>query len=620
MPESVGSAEVLDAVRRASQRSSVEVVVDGAVRRIPTPFPSPRDWRDQWIYFLLVDRFNNPDRAPRVAPFDGDHNTFQGGTFEGIRKRLRYLAELGVGAIWLSPVVKNCQFEQSTYHGYGFQDLLRVEPRFTSDPARARVDPQFGASELRALVDEAHAHGLFVIFDVVLNHMGNVFNYDGFGAEAPFRTDKYPIHWRDENGAPAFASFQEAPTPLPADAGVWPTELQRNELFRRQGRGGEQGGDFASLKELVTDFREGSEFGSRRPVRETLIRAYQYVIARFDVDGFRIDTLKFVEPDFARIFGNAMREFALSIGKHDFFTFGEVFDDETKIAEFVGRDARATGEPIGVDAALDFPLFFDLPSVVKGFAPPSRLSGMYRQRTEIQRGLVTSHGEASSHFVTFVDNHDMRERFYFDDGTGRFDSQATLGIAVLFALQGIPCLYYGTEQGLSGRGDNDRAVREALWGKPDAFDQAHPFYETIQRVARVRAAQPALRYGRQYFRPISGDGVNFGISPFAPGVIAFSRILNDHEVVVVANATATRFEGETIVDASLNETGAVYHLLFSNRPNPENPGAAIARPRGSVAITEANDATTDGAVRTLPVALAPFEIQILRQAVRGSNG
>ena len=75
--------------------------------------------------------------------------------------------------------------------------------------------------------------------------------------------------------------------------------MHSNGFFRRKGRGGESGGDFNTLKEYVTD-------GPR--VREILIRAYQYAIAKFDIDGFRIDTLKYIERDFARIFGNAMRE------------------------------------------------------------------------------------------------------------------------------------------------------------------------------------------------------------------------------------------------------------------------------------------------------------------------
>lgn len=69
---------------------------------------SPEDWRDCWIYFLMVDRFNNPAGPPRLA-YDLDTETFQGGTLAGIQAKLPYLKNLGVGAIWLSPVLKNGQ-------------------------------------------------------------------------------------------------------------------------------------------------------------------------------------------------------------------------------------------------------------------------------------------------------------------------------------------------------------------------------------------------------------------------------------------------------------------------------------------------------------------------------
>src|SRR5512135_1921682 len=92
------------------------------------PFPSPDDWRDQWIYFLLVDRFNNPQQPPRTQPWDGSIGTYQGGSFNGVRERLDYLQDLGVGAIWLSPVLQNCLYNPYSYHGYGIQNFLAVDP------------------------------------------------------------------------------------------------------------------------------------------------------------------------------------------------------------------------------------------------------------------------------------------------------------------------------------------------------------------------------------------------------------------------------------------------------------------------------------------------------------
>src|SRR5262249_55928288 len=155
-------------------------------------------------------------------------------------------------------------------------------------------------------------------------------------------------------------------------------------------------------------------------------------------------------------------------------------------------------------------------------------------------------------------NHDMKERIRYVDPTDphRYDDQVTLGLACLYSLPGIPCLYYGTEQGLHGRG-NDEAVREALWGGP-GFDKTDSFYKEIAQIAAVPGARPALRYGRFYFRPLSAasDGRTFGVTAFQQGVLAFSRILNDEEVVVVANTNPDTAQGQSvdvIVDGVLNE-------------------------------------------------------------------
>ena len=132
-----------------------------------------------------------------------------------------------------------------------------------------------------------------------------------------------------------------------------------------------------------------------------------------------------------------------------------------------------------------------------------------------------------------------RIRFEQPGNPDQFDDQVTMGVACLLCLPGVPCLYYGTEQGLHGAG-SDPAVREALWGIAPTFPRTGLFYTEIQQVAAVREAQPALRYGRFYFRPISGDSVNFGISPFPAGILAWSRILNDQEILIVANTNTTQ--------------------------------------------------------------------------------
>ena len=576
-------------------------------------FPSPIDWRDQWIYFLMVDRFNNSLAPPLHQPFDDPNfSGFQGGNFAGIQQQLPYIKGLGAGSIWLSPVLTNVLNEPGTYHGYGIRDFLHADPRFAQDAAHAD-------DELRSLVDAAHNQGLYVILDIVLNHTGDVFAYVcdageqncivANGALGDFRPTARPIEWRDAQGNahPEWPDIAAIPDP-PADALVWPVELHDNSFYRRQGSpgpGSDTIGDFDSLKQFRTDNTELQQF---------LIRAYQYVIARFDIDGFRIDTLRYLQAGFPLLFGNSIREYALSTGKKNFFTFGEVLDSnaEEDIARFIGRTTTEDTDMVGVDAALDYPLFFDLKPVVKGFAPPSELVGMYQLRKSIEANILSSHGDATRYFVTFLDNHDMKERIRFvaADNAHQFDDQVTLGLACLYSLPGIPCLYYGTEQGLHGSG-SDPAVREALWGGP-GFAQDSFYYKQISQIAAVRAAQSALRYGRFYFRPISGDGENFGVSTFPQGVLAFSRILMDEEVVLVANTSTTNSGSfEVIVDATLNQPGDQFAVQYSNKTAFQSPGPVLIKPAGTVSVQETDGGTGTGPLNSVKVTLAPLEVQIL---------
>ncbi len=604
----------MDQARKPRQAS---VEVDGHSVTMRKPYPSPDDWRDLPIYFVMIDRFNNPIAMPYGNPWNASYNGFQGGTFEGIRQRLDYIEDLGFRALWLSPVLKNCFYNPYTYHGYGIQNFLTIEPRFCSDPARARKDPRFAETELERLVDEVHARGMYVIFDIVLNHTGDVFEYAGFGSTAPWVREPYRVAWRDMNGAPRY-DWPEPPVDAPPEAAILPMELRQNEFFRRRGEGDESDGDFASLKEFATDYFEVDPvFGNTYPVRDILIKVYQYIMARFDPDGYRIDTLKYVEPDFALEFGRNIREYALSIGKKNFFTFGEIYDKENSISHHVGKDLSNPSDLIGVDAVLDFPLFFRLPDVVKGQLPPTKLVEMYSYRHKSQRGNISSQGEAGNSFVTFLDNHDQYHRFFFADKEDphKYDDQMAVGIGCLFSLLGIPCLYYGTEQGLSGSGSQLESVREALWGKPNAFDQSNPFYRTIQKITSVRANEAALRYGRLYFRPVSGDGIHFGISKTVEGILAYSRLLSDEEVLIVANTSVSSvWEGDVLVDYDLNARTKVFDLLFCNHDAAiEVP--VVDKSNIKTVVSMDDGSIVSGMARVIRLRMNPMEIQILRNRI-----
>ena len=572
---------------------------------------SPADWRDCPIYFLMVDRFSDPASPPRHRPFDDpDFSGFQGGKFAGVKANLGYIKSLGAGAIWLSPVLKNLPFED-TYHGYGIHDFLVAEPRFALDPLDAD-------DELRDLVDTAHATGLYVIFDIVLNHVGDVFAYDcqpgdtlctaNVGSQASYSPSVLSVRWRDANGNPLAADGSIEGVAAPSrDAAIWPMELQQDRFFRRQGvpgPGDDTIGDFDSLKQLMTIDND---------LQDHLIRAYQYVIARFDIDGFRIDTLRYLKGGLPLLFGNSIREYALSIGKKNFFTFGEVWtnDSEGAIADFIGRNTQIAGDLVGVDAALDYPLFDVLKPTVKGFSPPSDVVGMYQHRKAVENGILSSHGDATRFFVTFLDNHDVKERVRHLDPAMQpaLDDEVTLGMACLAFLPGIPCVYYGTEQGLTGAG-SDPAVREALWGKPGGFDPSGGFFSEIAKIYRVRSQEPALRYGRTYFRQLSGNGVDFGFSHVGPGVLAFSRILNDREMLVVANTSKQITQNlHVLVDNVLNPAGRSLTVLYSNKPTTGAPVTVDTFAADSV--EQSDGSSSAGMVNAVTLTLVPGEVRAL---------
>ncbi len=130
----------------------------------------------------------------------------------------------------------------------------------------------------------------------------------------------------------------------------------------------------------------------------------------------------------------------------------------------------------------------------------------------------------------------------------------------------------------------------------------------------MRRQQPALRYGRQYFRPVSGDGHVYGVSPFPGGIMAFSRILNDQEIITVANTSGTlELTIEVIIERQLSRENDVYRILFSNQKHPKAPSPVVVRPAGSVGVHEVDGSFGTGPLNVLRVTLAPMEVQILGQ-------
>ncbi len=635
--------------RRAAARAGepVTATIEGRPVRVAPAFPSPQDWRDVWIYFLLTDRFNNPDRPP-ASRWNGKYGLRQGGTFEGIRRQLAHIHRLGARAIWLSPILKNpapLDWEYN-YPGYATQDFLSLDPRFASDGQGATAE-----AELTSLVHEAHDLGIYVILDVVLNHAGRVFDYVVGGQVRDFVQDQAligcalgsepPIRWMSGSGHPrAEWTNLVPPAGLGSDDAVWPKELQRLDFWRRRGAkqtdtppdDGYIPGDFGTMRQLACEYDASAPAGLAlreelgvSPVLEILIRCYAHAIARYDFDGLRIDTTKYLRPEMIESFGNAMREHALTIGKKNFFVFGEVWETSAwTIASFVGRHTR-NGEGLGIDAALDFPLQAAIKAVVKGIpqAPVESLRVVFSERKKAEADQISSHGEAGRFFVSFIDNHDMHERFKHPATP---NEQVTLALGLLFTLQGIPCVYYGTERGLAGALDDGgrpsldafESVREALWGMRDASGQAIGFGEdglfpAIGALSKLRAEEEALRYGRLYFREASGNGTDFGLPTGAGGVIAFSRVLGGSEMLVAANTSTSRpWAGSVVLDMDIWRGADRIAIRHSNLDSMSVPVfRPIRRIHGARFRTGGTSRMLECPTVAASLSLAPMELQIL---------
>jgi glycosidase len=552
--------------------------------------PSPVDWRDQTLYFLLPDRFSDGNEASRPLFDRADPlrfkaadkragmeagKSFQGGTLKGIASKLGYLQGLGVTALWLGPVWRQ-RPDLQTYHGYGIQNFFEIDPRFGT------------RQDLRDLVDAAHARGIYVLLDVIYNHTGNNWFYDAGGTprdSLPYRfRPSYPFHgWRSRAGTSTTAIAG-------VDDGVWPQELQALGWYTRAGQIGRfdpepwedplhpdnefRRGDFFDLKDL--------DLG-RNETLSALIRVYQYWIALTDCDGFRIDTVKHTPWEGSRNFCGAIHEFAESIGKENFWLLGEVTggaDMARNYLEIFGRN---------IDSVLDIGWPAQaLAGLVKGSASfdPSHFFELFRGHDSLG-----SHRETGRYHVSILDDHDMvgrgKARFSAGNTTPERHAQVAHAVGTQFTTLGVPCIYYGTEQAFDGseaRHDfgveprlsfEDRYIRESMFGGSFGafetsgchfFDPTHPTYRAIAAIAAVRNCPDsiglALRRGRQYPRETSFLGRPFG-HPGHGELVAWSRILYDREVLVALNTHGTEPRGADVtVDGRLHPPGSTLRFRY----------------------------------------------------------
>ncbi|MDB4944807.1 MAG: Neopullulanase [Labilithrix sp.] len=522
------------------------------------------DWRDEVIYQVLVDRFANGDVNNDYMVRPGALARFQGGDWQGLIDHLDYIKALGVTTVWISPVVKNVETDADvdSYHGYWAQDLRQTNPHFGD------------LTQLRRLVAAAHDQNIKIVLDIVTNHMGQVFYYDmnlnghpdiniggsgplqGAGSESPItRITEYDPDW-DPRGIQAFTSLGNAgraPLVFIDDPSINrippPGILGTARAYHGFGRilnydipEQTRLGDFpGGLKDVATELPE---------VRDEMVDAYTRWAEVSDLDGFRIDTVKHVEYEFWKDFATRVRARLAAQGKNKFLMFGEAFDGNDKLL------GSYTG-PGMLDSVFYFSQKFQVFRDVFANAHDGnaqrgtdQIKALWDLRavnynTKPQEGGI---GVAPAHaLVNFMDNHDV-SRFLFDS-LGDKDALRN-AFVLLMTEEGIPCLYYGTEQDFAG--GNDPSNREVLWNT--GFPTNGDTFQQFSKLARLRAKYPALRRGDTnivYSTPHTKDEADAGI-------FAFERKggdAADQYALVVTNTNgrhpSTSAEGTNVLKATV---------------------------------------------------------------------
>ena len=521
------------------------------IERVPKPGNKywkncHREWREEFIYFLLVDRFHDdlqrkPTKTDRSKGFGNEQQLKKicGGTIRGIINNLDYIEGLGCTALWLSPLFEN---NPESYHGYAIQNYLEIDKRFGTK------------EDLEELVDAAHKRDMRVFLDIVLHHSGDNWFY----------TDDVPYYYYNGVTFP-LAGWRSDDRPIPI-------ELRDPELYGRKGQirnydayPETREGDFQQLKAFRMDDSPEANY-----VQDILMRVHCYWIKEVDVDGFRLDAVKHMGEEAISSFCSHVREYAYMLGKRNFFLFGELVGSEDLYNHYIGPKTTVSidGQNIsyGLNSVLDFPLYHILADVIKGNASPERLIERYQS---LHRNAL-GRGEFGEFLVTFIDNHDqVGQIFKHRFGKDATEEQIIAGIGFLLCALGTPCIYYGTEQGFDGSGEDDSLIREAMFSLEDqttnTLNQSTKIYQAISKIANIRKKNEVLKFGHMHMRQISTDGKYFHLPECEKCLLAFSRVLFDKEIVVAFNTSTTENKKEYVtVKLQTTSEGNFFKFLYGD--------------------------------------------------------
>lgn len=556
------------------KRTLLAIGALASVAAAPAPTFRARTPEQEVIYFVLPDRFDNGDPSNDrggltgdrlVTGYDPTHKGFyHGGDLKGLTRKLDYIQGLGITAIWFAPVFKNKPVqgpkgdESAGYHGYWITDFTTIDPHFGTE------------AEFKGFVDAAHARGIKVYMDIIVNHTADVIQYREGGDYAYRSKADYPFSRRGGVGGAAInsgflgdhvgtaanwakltdPSFAYTPFVPKAEERVkTPAWLNDPIYYHNRGNSNWVGesslyGDFVGLDDLATEHPR---------VVAGFIDIYGGWIDRFGVDGFRIDTARHVNAEFWRAFIPAMQRRAKARGIPNFHIFAEVATGDVDPALLARWSHNAD-----LTAPIDMAFAAAAQRVVSGKAGTEVLARMFEDDPIYKGGE-----KAALRLPTFLGNHDFGRFAMFvkqaNPGISQDEllARTILGHAMMLTLRGVPTIYSGDEQGFVSDG-NDQLAREDMFASKvavyndndligtdattaqDSFDVRHPLYRLIAELSAVRRSTPALTGGLQKVRAFSDK----------PGLLAISRFdpRTGREVVLAFNTSDKPIMNRIAVD------------------------------------------------------------------------
>ena len=454
------------------------------------------------LYMLMPDRFANGNPKNDVIKGMEDQlcdrnepSLRHGGDLEGLRQHLNYFSDLGVTALWFTPVLENNRpadnGKHSTYHGYATTDYYRVDPRFGTN------------EEYKALVDECHKKGLKVVMDMIFNHCGDYHPWaKGTRIDENGKTIKdYPSKdWFNSPNYGLQTSYKLTPVLDP-----YASKVDMAETV--------DGWFVSSMPDL----------NQRNPhVIKYLIQNSIWWIETVGIDGIRMDTYPYADRQ-------AMAEWMKVLDKEypNFNTVGETWVTEPAYTAAWQKDSKLSDVNSYLKTVMDF-AFFDRLSQAKNEETDDWWKGWNRIYNSLCYDYLYTD---PSSVMAFIENHDT-DRFL---GNGKDSTALKQAYALLLTMKRIPQLYYGTEILMNGtKAETDGNVRQDF---PGGFpsDKVNKF----TREGRTKAENAMFDWTSRllHWRQNNDVIINGSQTQFIPhhGVYVLARQHNGKTVLTILN-------------------------------------------------------------------------------------